>query len=72
MILFRLTSHAIQTFIHSTFQDWENFFFVDQKIFDKSIRWLLNFQQIDGSFSETEYFIRNPLNKRMGVFVSQL
>lgn len=46
----------------STFQEWENFLYIDPKVIQNAIVWLLNQQQADGSF--VEYPMQSPLNRR--------
>lgn len=67
-----LSSWALQVFQHGSFQDWENEFYVEQTIFEKVVKWILDYQNLDGSFSETEHYEIFPLNKKMGFMVSEL
>jgi len=50
-----LTAWCIRIFQAASFQDWEDFFFVDSQVISSAVMWLINYQQIDGAFSETEY-----------------
>ncbi|OXA61880.1 Complement C3 [Folsomia candida] len=61
-----LSSWALQIFQHGSFQDWENEFFVEGPIFARVIQWILKYQNLDGSFSETEHYEMFPVNKKMG------
>ena len=65
----RLSAWALQIFHHASFQDWETYFYVEKRIFNDVISWLLKYQNFDGSFAETKYYPQ-PLNKRMGIRVS--
>lgn len=65
-----LSSWALQIFQHGSFQDWENEFFVEGPIFARVIQWILKYQNLDGSFSETEHYEMFPVNKKMGYMVS--
>jgi hypothetical protein len=49
-----LTSWCLRIFQVASFQDWEDFFFVDPLITSSAVMWLINFQNTDGAFSETE------------------
>jgi CD109 antigen len=66
---FRLSSWALQIFQYASFQDWENHFFVEQGVFLRVVNWLIQFQNLDGSFSETVWYHEYPVNKRMGYMV---
>ncbi|KPM04684.1 LDL, Prenyltransferase and alpha-2-macroglobulin domain-containing protein [Sarcoptes scabiei] len=46
----------------STFQEWENFLYVDPKVIQNAIDWLLKQQQSDGSFQE--FAQQSSLNRR--------
>ena len=52
----------------SQFQDWENHYYVDQRLLTNSVKWILQFQRRDGSFGETENYI-SPLDRRLLVFI---
>lgn len=64
-----LSSWALQVFAQSLFQDWENEFYVEKTIFTKTTEWLLKFQNLDGSFTETEHYELFPINKKVGYMV---
>lgn len=49
----------------SQFQDWENHYFVDRKLLASSVRFILSFQNRDGTFTETEEY-RLPIDRRLG------
>ena len=59
-----LTSWCIKIFQHVSFQDWEDYIYVDPQVFGSAAMWLINYQNIEGAFSETEYYQR-PLHKAM-------
>ncbi|PNF42789.1 hypothetical protein B7P43_G13621 [Cryptotermes secundus] len=59
-----LTSWAIRIFKHASFQDWENFFYIEPQIITRSIEWILQFQTELGSFEETTWY-HNPLDATM-------
>jgi hypothetical protein len=48
----------------SQFQDWENHFYVDQRLLTNSVKWILQYQRRDGSFGETDNYIY-PLDRRI-------
>jgi hypothetical protein len=39
-----------------TYQDWEDYIYIDPQIFGHSVLWLLNYQRDDGAFVETEHY----------------
>ena len=51
-----LTAYCIRIFEKVSFQDWEDFIYIDPMVFGSSVMWLLNYQSEEGSFSETEHF----------------
>ena len=59
-----LTAWCIRIFQSVSFQDWEDYIYIDPQVFGSSVMWLINYQSIDGAFSETEYF-PYPLHKAM-------
>jgi hypothetical protein len=61
----RLSAWALQVFCHATFQDWENYFLIEDKILSQLAAWLVQQQNWDGTFSETFWYHYNPLNKKM-------
>ena len=59
-----LTAWCIRIFEKVGFQDWEDYIYIDPEVFGSSVMWLINYQRIDGSFSETEHY-SHPLHKAM-------
>jgi len=72
-----LTAWCIRIFEGVAFQDWEDYIYIDPKVFGSAVLWLLNYQtgnpqdygdsesfQRTGAFSETEHY-DIPLNKAM-------
>ena len=59
-----LTAWCIRIFQHVSFQDWEDYIYIDPEVFGSSVMWLINYQSIDGEFRETEFY-QNPLHKPM-------
>lgn len=59
-----LTSWVIRIFQDVSFQDWEDYIYIDPQVVQSAVMWLINYQTSDGSFSETEYY-PNPLHKPM-------
>ena len=49
-----LTAWVLRIFDDVSFQDWEDFIYIDPAIFGASTMWLLNYQKADGEFVETE------------------
>ena len=60
-----LTAYCIRIFEQVAFQDWEDFIYIDPTVFGTSVMWLLNYQSIEGAFSETEHFASRPFHKVM-------
>ena len=48
----------------ASFQDWEDYIYIDPTVFGSAVMWLLNYQSEEGAFYETEYFDR-PLHYAM-------
>lgn len=57
-----LTAFCARIMHKATFQEWENHIFIDKKVIERSIAWILNFQTPEGSFYEP--FIR-PHDRKM-------
>ena len=60
-----LTSWCIKIFSHVSFQDWEDYIYIDPEVFGSSVMWLINQQDVEGEFMETEYYSEHPLHKPM-------
>ena len=65
-----LTAWSIRIFETISFQDWEDYIYVDPEIFQSSILWLINYQNKNGAFIETEFYT-NPLHKAMACKIGQ-
>ena len=59
-----LTAWCIRIFQAVSFQDWEDYIYIDPQIVGTAVMWLINYQHIDGAFSETEFY-PHPLHKGM-------
>ena len=59
-----LTAWVIRTVSAVTYQDWEDYIYIDPMVVGSAVMWLINYQSIEGSFSETEYY-PHPLHKPM-------
>ncbi|RWS18059.1 CD109 antigen-like protein [Dinothrombium tinctorium] len=57
-----LTAFCARILHKATFQEWENFLYIDPDIISKAISWLLQFQSPDGSFYETSL---HPYDRKM-------
>ena len=55
----------------SQFQDWENHYYVDQRLLTNSVKWILQFQRRDGSFGEKENYI-SPLDRRLLILIIEV
>ncbi|CAB4061935.1 unnamed protein product [Lepeophtheirus salmonis] len=59
-----LTAWVIRIFKAVSYQDWEDYIYIDPTVVGSAVLWLLNYQTEEGSFSETEYY-PYPLHKPM-------
>ncbi|KAK9732382.1 Alpha-2-macroglobulin family [Popillia japonica] len=50
-----LTSYVVRVLQEATFNEWENFIYIDPKIIEKSVRWVLKHQTNLGAFYETTW-----------------
>ena len=50
----RTTAWVIRVLGQSQFQDWENHYFVDRKLLSSSVKWIIDQQNPDGTFHETD------------------
>ncbi|KAK4320554.1 hypothetical protein Pmani_008591 [Petrolisthes manimaculis] len=66
-----LTAFAIKSLWLANFQDWENFLYVDPKVINDAVDWLLEYQTPLGSFTETPYFF-HPLDNKINPTASRL
>lgn len=57
-----LTAFCARILHKATFQEWENYLYIDKKIIERAISWILNFQTQEGSFYEP--FIK-PHDRKM-------
>lgn len=57
-----LTANVAKLLQHGRFPDWENEFFIDTRVLDGAITWLIKHQTPEGAFVETSSL---PLNSRM-------
>ncbi|GFS99779.1 CD109 antigen [Nephila pilipes] len=48
-----VTAFCARIFHKATFQEWENFLYIDPKVITRAVNWLLDHQTPDGSFYET-------------------
>jgi len=59
-----LTAWVIRIFQSVSFQDWEDYIYIDPAVIGSAVMWILNYQTEEGSFVETEYY-PHPLHKPM-------
>ena len=59
-----LTAYVIRILETASFQDWEDYIYIDPTVFGSAVMWLLNYQSEEGAFYETEYTER-PLHYAM-------
>ena len=61
-----LTAWVIRTLDTVSFQDWEDYIYVDPTVVGSAVMWLLNYQTEEGAFTETEHYPPDkPLHKPM-------
>lgn len=58
----------LRIFKHATFPDWENNFYIEPAIFERSLTWILQFQAQNGSFFETTAY-DIPLDSKLNTNV---
>lgn len=51
-----LTAFCARVFHKATFQEWEHFLYIDPKVIQSAIAWLLDRQSPEGSFHETSFY----------------
>ena len=60
-----LTSLCVRVLAHVAFQDWEDYIYIEPEVITSSVMWLINYQDVEGEFIETDYYRDNPLHKPM-------
>ena len=45
-----LTAWVIRIFQSVSFQDWEDYIYIDPKVIGSAVMWILNYQTEEGSF----------------------
>jgi len=51
-----LTAWCIKIFKDVSFQDWEDYIYIDPEVFGHSVMWLINYQSQEGDFQENPNF----------------
>lgn len=59
-----LTAFCARIMYKATFQEWENFLFIDPSVINKAIGWILQHQTQDGAFYETAI---HPYDRKMNL-----
>lgn len=57
-----LTTFCARIFHRATFQEWENFLFIDPSVIRGAVSWVLDQQTSEGSFLETDLY---PYDRKM-------
>ncbi|XP_054723175.1 CD109 antigen-like [Uloborus diversus] len=57
-----LTAFCAKIFHKATFQEWENFLYIDPNVISRAVGWLLDQQSPEGAFTETTV---DPLDRKM-------
>ncbi|GFW23832.1 ovostatin [Trichonephila clavipes] len=57
-----VTAFCARIFHKATFQEWENFLYIDPNVITRAVSWLLDHQTPDGSFYETS---QDALDRKM-------
>lgn len=61
-----LSAWCIRVLKAVSFQDWEDFIYIDEKVFGNAVMWLLNYQNSEGAFVEASD-VDTPLHYAMRV-----
>ena len=59
-----LTAWCVRVLHAVSFQDWEDFIYIDPEVFGHAVMWLLNFQNSEGAFVEASD-VDTPLHYAM-------
>ncbi|XP_023235311.1 CD109 antigen-like [Centruroides sculpturatus] len=59
-----LTAFCIKMFQKATYQEWENFLYIDPSVISRAAEWILNYQTKEGSFYEVSLY---PLDRKMNL-----
>ncbi|OXA62186.1 Complement C3 [Folsomia candida] len=57
-----VTAYCCRVFSEASFNEWENFLFIDPNVIAKGISWLLQYQTEEGSFYEVSPYANRKLN----------
>ncbi|XP_076069453.1 CD109 antigen-like [Oratosquilla oratoria] len=49
------TAHMLRIYLLAMFEEWENYLYIDQRLVDESVEFLVRHQRVDGSFVETKW-----------------
>ena len=64
-----LSAWCIRVLKAVSFQDWEDFIYIDEKVFGNAVMWLLNYQNSEGAFIEASD-VDTPLHYAMRASMS--
>ncbi|KAF6214650.1 hypothetical protein GE061_009393 [Apolygus lucorum] len=59
-----LTAWVLRVLKGAVYGDWEYVLYVDKRVVEAAVSWILGFQTPEGKFVETEYYINTPLDSR--------
>ena len=60
-----LSAWCLRVLYPVSFQDWEDFIYIDPQVFGNAVMWLLNYQNTDGAFVEAPDSVDTPLHYAM-------
>lgn len=63
-----LTSYVVRVLQEATFNEWENFIYIDPKVIEKAVKWVLDHQTPEGGFRETTWSPDRKYNDSLNKF----
>ena len=60
-----LTAWVLRLLSQASFQDWEDFLYIDPQVITSGVLWLLNYQTESGAFLEFGHYRSEPLHRAM-------
>ncbi|KAJ8681561.1 hypothetical protein QAD02_017353 [Eretmocerus hayati] len=60
-----LTAYCVRIFQEASFYEWENYLYIDPKVIEQSVSWLLEHQTDDGSFWEVTWLPDRKMNSSL-------
>lgn len=60
----RLSAWIIRVLKYTNFPEWQFIIWIDPYVIKKTLQWLLTYQAVEGYFTETSDYIKNPFDAR--------